>query len=66
MSDDALDDDFECDRSDGSGPYCRHWSDPSNCEEICARCDHSCSAHDTEGSYCKLDDCECDQWEEGD
>lgn len=29
-----------------SGPFCRHWADPSDCSKVCACCGHSCSAHD--------------------
>lgn len=29
-----------------SGPYCRHWSDPRDCEEGCT-CGHPCKSHDS-------------------
>lgn len=44
MSDDA--DETESDWSGyESGPFCKHWGDPSDCEEVCARCGHPCCAH---------------------
>ena len=44
-----------------SGPFCRHWSDPIDCEIECARCGHACSSHGdgacmAEGGRCKCDD----------
>jgi hypothetical protein len=40
----------EEDDSDGpiSGPYCEHWADPSDCDEVCAACGRKCRAHDSE------------------
>ena len=31
-----------------SGPYCRHYADPSGCDQICDRpgCGHRCAEHD--------------------
>ncbi len=28
-----------------SGPYCRHYSDPSECEDVCSWCGHRCADH---------------------
>jgi hypothetical protein len=28
-----------------TGPFCQHWSDPSDCEEKCARCGLECRRH---------------------
>jgi hypothetical protein len=52
----------ECDCS--TGPFCRHWNDPSACEEKCARCGHSCSDHGSVGSGtpCAADGCDCPGW----
>lgn len=41
-----------------SGPFCQHYSDPSECEEVCATCKHECRQHDNYHSdpgeqYCK-------------
>lgn len=50
-----------------SGPYCRHWSDPAECEECRAGCAHcGCSGVDhsfqAEG---KCDNCpDCPGWED--
>lgn len=52
-----------------SGPFCRHWGDPSDCEETCANCSHKRTEHDAEEgeSVCMAEDCECVEWvEEGD
>lgn len=27
-----------------SGPYCRHWGDPIDCDKICV-CGHECCKH---------------------
>lgn len=39
MSEDDYDGDYE------SGPFCRHWADPSDCEVKCATCGHGCTMH---------------------
>ena len=57
MSDDALDGDYEPQDYD-SGPFCRHWSDPLDCEEVCARCGHTCGSH----YYDSCDKCDCSEW----
>lgn len=46
-----------------SGPYCRHWSDPGDCTEACARCGHECRRHG--GDECREDGCECREFEVG-
>lgn len=45
-----------------SGPFCRHWSDPSDCNELC-KCGHKCSEH-AYGDYCVVDDCTCDGFDD--
>ena len=47
-----------------SGPFCRHWSSPSDCDELCGECQHRCTAHEmTEGeSGCNETDCNCEEW----
>lgn len=63
MSDNALDnDDFECDPYP-SGPYCRHWLAPDDCEKVCATCGHRCEYH-TGDTYCNFEECTCDGWEQ--
>ena len=43
-----------------SGPFCRHWSDPADCEDLCALCSHPCGQH--EDDVCDTDGCDCRQW----
>ena len=43
-----------------SGPFCQHWSDPSSCEELCAKCGHSCLEHGSVADEpCHKPGCEC-------
>ena len=43
-----------------TGPFCRHWSDPSDCDEVCATCGHKCTEHDFEApGECMVDGCKC-------
>lgn len=44
-----------------SGPYCQHWSDPWNCDELC-KCGHYCREHG-DGS-CNADGCKCEEFED--
>lgn len=66
MDDDGTDDwaNYE------SGPFCRHWSDPSECELHCAGCGHRCGEHDDGGSggpsACQVNDCPCGAYREPD
>lgn len=51
-----------------SGPFCRHFGDPSFCDDVCQGCGHGCSRHaamdgDTE---CLEDACNCGAWIEAD
>lgn len=40
-----------------SGPYCQHWSDPGDCDEICANCGRTWPEHyRNEG---------CGEWKDG-
>lgn len=55
MDDDAPDHD--------SGPFCRHWGDPYDCERLCT-CGHACRRHCRDGNACHGDadedaDCAC-------
>jgi len=49
-----------------SGPFCRHWSDPSECDECragCATCGHSGLDHDfNKPGACN--ECHCEAWVE--
>lgn len=46
-----------------TGPFCRHWSDPSDCEEMC-RCGHECRQHSTYADFCKVEGCDCDEFKD--
>lgn len=47
-----------------SGPFCRHWGDPADCEEVCV-CGHSCTEHEfAEPGACLVVGCECQRWRE--
>ena len=45
-----------------SGPFCRHWSDPGDCQEKCGECGHWCGRHDDDG--CDERECGCLAWVE--
>lgn len=40
-----------------TGPFCRHYSDPSDCELNCVTCGHRCTDHDIADGDCFR--CEC-------
>ena len=47
-----------------SGPFCRHWGDPSDCDNECATCHHYCYQHgQSEGDFA-CNECECEKWAE--
>jgi len=47
-----------------SGPFCRHWGDPADCDVLCKKCGHRCVDHDfSRPSECNECD-ECTGWEE--
>jgi hypothetical protein len=47
---------------DDSGPFCRHWGDPCDCEVLC-KCGHKCWEHSIFGEgYCK--ECDCAHFED--
>ncbi len=48
-----------------SGPFCRHWSEASDCEEVCQTCGHGCIQHgfgDGSDTDCRIDECGCEAW----
>jgi hypothetical protein len=45
-----------------SGPFCRHWSDPADCDEVCARCGHPCRQHCGDDGSCDETGCTCQEW----
>ena len=50
-----------------SGPFCRHWRDPADCDLACARCGHGCTRHFTGGDTgCDENGCACAAWTEDD
>ena len=59
MSDDDADGwaDYE------SGPFCRHWGTPGDCERPCDKCGHTCDEHPSGEYRCTVDGCECDGFE---
>ena len=46
-----------------SGPFCRHWYDPAECEEKCANCGHRCFSHGY-GSDSGCNECDCQEWKD--
>lgn len=41
-----------------TGPFCRHWSDPSDCDKLC-KCGHTCRRHSLfEDGDCNECDCQ--------
>lgn len=46
-----------------SGPFCEHWSDPSDCEEGCMSCGKLCREHDWDDDACEEFVNEVDQHE---
>lgn len=42
-----------------SGPYCRHYGDPSDCDALCFTCKHPCRQH-----HAECGECGCQVWEE--
>ncbi len=46
-----------------SGPYCRHWGDPCDCEDLCV-CGHQCHEHSYHGDECEVDGCKCEEFED--
>jgi len=47
-----------------SGPFCRHWRDPSDCDEVCAECGHRCVDHGFSDGDSSCDECDCTAWKE--
>mgnify|MGYP001568647700 FL=1 len=54
-----------------TGPFCQHFSDPSDCEELCLGCSHGCPDHERSAEsgkprVCTLPGCPCQGWVERD
>lgn len=49
-----------------SGPFCRHYSQLGDCDDICGACGHSCNMHDggNDGNGCDENGCTCPGWKE--
>ena len=45
-----------------SGPFCRHYSDPSDCERDCG-CGHKCGRHDLREPVACME-CDCKEYRE--
>lgn len=44
-----------------SGPFCKHYGQVGECEEVCALCGHQCRNHDPSEPYdCDVDGCTCE------
>jgi hypothetical protein len=62
--------DTDAEESDWSnyetGPFCRHWGDPVDCDIKCANCGHGCTQHEAEDGRreCFMPDCDCEAWVE--
>lgn len=63
MSDDSEEIDWSAYES---GPFCRHWGDPADCDIVCASCGHRCTRHRAEDGESECTDCECERWVEPD
>lgn len=55
--------DYDCCQE--SGPFCRHWRDLNDCDEVCQNCGHRCTDHDVYGICRGTDkDCLCMEFED--
>ena len=56
-NEDALDEELD---DNGSGPFCSHWDDPADCDNVC-KCGHTCSQHYAQAWEwaCVVEGCEC-------
>jgi hypothetical protein len=47
-----------------TGPFCRHWESPGDCQRNCAGCGHGCTDHalPESKSNCEVEGCACKQW----
>lgn len=44
-----------------SGPYCRHWNDPADCDAVCGTCGHTCGQH-VDALGCRDEHCPCEDF----
>jgi len=47
-----------------SGPFCRHWGDPGDCDIRCADCGDRCGQHDAAEGSTECNECDCSAWKE--
>ena len=47
-----------------TGPFCRHWRDPGDCEDKCAACGHRCADHRFGDGETSCYVCECEEWKD--
>ena len=59
FDDSETDDEADTDDYPDSGPFCRHWGDPGDCDEKCVACGHICAVHDYYDDACKEEGCLC-------
>ena len=48
-----------------TGPFCRHFGDPVDCDEPCERCGHKCHEHGAgvdNDEPCSQEGCDCPGW----
>ena len=51
-----------------TGPFCRHYGDPVDCDDRCKRCGHACHKHGAgveDDEPCSHAGCDCPGWVEG-
>ena len=48
-----------------TGPFCRHWFDPSDCRDDCAYCGHRCPEHEI-GHTTECAECDCPEYKDPD
>ncbi len=60
----GIEDDVDTEKDFDTGPFCRHFHDPSDCEKRCT-CGCACKRHGY-GDDSECMDCGCMKWEEVD
>lgn len=61
MTDNDYDEDWE---DYDSGPFCMHWGELGDCDDLCSNCNHTCNEHVHGHDYCEVDDCNCEKQKE--
>jgi hypothetical protein len=47
-----------------SGPFCRHWRDPADCNLLCKVCRHFCWQHSWYVNNCNVEGCSCEEYKD--